>query len=561
MTLTVILISSIACANEGHNSNYSGAFPSEQSINDISVFLDSANLNKLATNSGSRNNPNPYWYQLAYQGIRQKRDIPLPITFVQDPNPDAVPIPFGAPTVTFGAVIVDASGYDNIDFHTVHHQGLRMFQSEANKQGMIILNNTVHYVDLKVLSGSPDCSTLIILYDYLITEAKVDFLFQPVNPNCTQLAFLAEAYHIPLINGPDFALTIYQGIPGLPFINLTQTYSLSSNYSQVMSSCLDPIVRKGAKSVAIVYAGTIGGSIIPAMEAAIISYNLTKAMPNLVLDNELQRQAAPIGDGCSYVKPYIEDFQKNRPDILFYSQGAVYTEQTIRCMQKELYYPPAFWIFGSTTLQNTDESWMSSLSVVNDLWPGGTNTSDPLFVSVIDYEASYLRLWGSTYANLISYAATSSTAGTITAQAINLAQSTDPDLFRQAMHSIRFESIIGDVYLVDGLQIFNHPFFCRQQGNGATSNQTFVISDGTPNTVEAIYPADKLIIRPQSFLDSLRSKSWWTKGRIAGVSLGSSILFLLIVGAAGVLIYIESKYHLIFIDKSGLPSDATSDWV
>lgn len=532
----------------------------EKLISDATIMFgeEQIHINKRDF-TPSRTNPDPYWYNLAFRGVdSKKRDIPLPITFVEDPNPDTVPIPNGAPTVSFGVVIVDATGYDNIDFHTVNHQALRMFQSQTNRQGSLILNNTVHYVDLKVLSGSPDCSSFIILYNYLITEAKVDFLFQPVNPNCTQLAFLAEAYGVPLINGPDFALTIYQGIPFLPFYSLTQTYSLSANYSQVMTSCLNPIVRKGAKTVGIVYAGTIGGSIIPAMEAAIPVYNLSKAIDNLILDNDEQQKSSLIGDGCGYVKPYIKLFKEKKPDILFYSQGVVYTEQTIKCMQRELYYPPAFWIFGSTTLQNTADSWMSSLSIVNDLWPGGTNTSDPLFSSVTQFEADYLRLWGTTYFNLVSYAATSATGGTIAIQAINAAQSTDPDLFRVAMKTLRFESLIGETYMVEGSQIFNHPFFCRQQGNGPTSNQTFVISDDTPNTVDAVYPADQLISRPQSFLDSLKHKSWWTQNRIAGIAVGASVFILIIIGLAGGFWYLERKYHFIFIPK--LETNPDDEW-
>lgn len=525
-------------------------------MNDISTFVDSTDV----THDISRTNPHPYWYELAYAGVKQRRDgsIPIPISFLPDPNPEAVPIPDGAPTVTFGVVITDASGYDNSNFHSVHNQGLRMFQSQANKQGMIILNNTVHYVDLKVLSGGPDCSNLIILYDYLITETKVDFLFQPVNANCTQLAFLAEAYHVPLINGPDFALTISQSLPFLPYYNLTQTYSLSANYTQVMSSCMNPIVRKGAKTIAIVYVESVGGTIIPAVEGAIISYNLTKVMDNLLLDNDKQKEAGAIGNGCSYINPYIQQFKKTKPDILFFSQGNVYTEQSIRCMQRELYYPPAFWLFGSTALQNTAESWMSSLSIVNDLWPGDINTTDPLFTSGINYTADYIRLWGTSLINLISYAAQSSTAGTIIAQAINMAQSTDPDMFRQAMHTIRFQSIIGEVYLVDDTQIFNHPFFCRQQGNGATANQTYVISDDTINTVDAQYPADQLISRPAAFLKSLKSKSWWTRPRVAGIVVGCTILFTLVVGALAGLVYLEYKYNCIFIPKREL--NTSEEW-
>jgi len=550
----MLLISNVNTQN-----NYWNMFPSEEAINDISRFVDSVPINRNIKDI-SRTNPDPYWYELAYRGIKGKRDSPIPVNFIPDPNSEAIPIPAGAPTITFGVVITDASGYDSIAFNTVHHEALRMFEWQANKQGSIVLNGTTYYVDLKVLSGGPDCGDFIIEYEYLINVVGVDFLFQPVNPNCTQLAFLAEAYHVPLINTVDFALTIYQGIPGLPFMNLTQTYSLTANYSLVIPSCLIPLMKKGAKSVSIIYTESTGGSIIPAMESAIITYNLTKVMATLNLDLDKQKAAAASGDGCSYIRPIIQQLKVSRPDILYYSLGPIYTEQGIRCMQKELYYPPAFWLFASSTIQGTSESWMTSFSLINDLWLGQDNTTDSLFGSATQYGNDFSRLWGVSNINLISYAATSSTGGNIIIKAINSIGTTDPDLFRQAMYNIRFASIIGDMYIPVGQNVFSHSFFCHQQGNGAGANDSFIIFPDTANTVGVEYPADSLISRPASFLDSLKHKSWWTKPRIAGVSVGVVIIVLLILGIIVGLIYLENTYHFIFIPKSGTGTKDLDEW-
>ena len=499
-----------------------------------------------------RSVPDPYWRARAFEGIKLERVIPVPVDFVPDPNPEAVPIPAGAPTVEFGLVITNADGYEQIGFNTLHHQGLRTFQMQANKMGKLVLNGTVHYVDLKVLSGGPACSSFLIEYEYLITVVGVQFLFMPVNPDCTQLAFLAEAYEIPIINAPDFALAIYQQIPSLPFASLKHTYSVAANYSLLAPSCLIPVIAAGAKTIAIVHAGTIGQDAVPAVEAAILSLGLTKAMNNTYLDNNELRTASSVGDGCSYVNPIIEQLKIAKPDILYYSLGDIYTDQGILCMHKKGYYPPAFWPFASSTVQNGPNAWQTSYSVINDMWLGGTNATDPLLVSVSDFTTYWTRLWGISQINLISYSATSSTAGTIAIEAINLAGTTDADAFNQAMHTIRFSSVIGDIYLVQGTQVFNHPFFCRQQGNGPTVNETFVIFPDTPSTVPVVYPANTLISIPPSFLESLRSRSWWTTGRKVGVGLGISFGVIIIVGGIAVAFYLlKFKYYAIFIPKGG----------
>lgn len=504
--------------------------------------------------------PDPYWHAKAWQGIKGQRDaIPVPVEFVPDPNPEAVPIPAGAPTVKFGVVVTNAAGYYDISFNTLHHQGLSTFAMQANKQKLLNFNGSVHYVDLKVLSGGPDCSSFLITYEYLISVVGVDFLFMPVNPNCTQLVFLAEAYEIPILNAPDFALAIYQQIPGLPFIGLNHTYSVSANYSLLVPSCLIPLQGK-AKTMAIVHAGSIGQDAVPAAEAAMVALGFKKAMNTTYLDIEELRAASSTGDVCDAIDPTIEALKKAKPDILYYSLGETYTDAGILCMHKKRYYPPAFFPFASSTVQNNkNESWETSLAVLPDMWLGDTNATDPVLVSVTDFTDYWTRLWGTSQINLISYSATSSSAGSVALLAINAANSTDPYLFREAMHSLRVSTVIGDLYLVEGTQVFNHPFFCRQQGNGPTVDSTTIIfPPDSPQVVPVVYPANTQIIIPASFLDSLSSPPWWTTGRKVGVGLGITFGVLLLAALIAGAIFVKFRYHAIFIPKGG--AKETDHW-
>ena len=500
----------------------------------------------------------PYWPKVDKSYQRDTRDIPIPPDFVPDPNPEAFPIPAGAPTITFGLVITVAEGYTYTGLNKLHHQGLRMFQWRVNSAGGIMLNGNATYVDLKVLAGGPDCSTFLILYDYLINTVGVDFLFSPVNPDCQKLSFLAEAYAVPIVNAPDFALAIYQQIPGIPFSTLNHTYSVAANYSLFSTACLQPVKEKGASTITILHAGTIGQDAVPTTERAIAELGLVAVINTTYLDSEKQRLAAAVGDGCSYLRPYIEQLKEVSPDILVYSLGEIYTDQGTECMHRQGYYPRAFWPFASSTLLNTDKAWMTSNSLQNDMWLGGTNTTDPIMVSVSDYERDFIRLWGTSQINLISYSAASTTAGTVLAKAIKLAGSVDAYDIRIAMHSLRFTSIIGEVYLVPGTQVFNHPFFCRQQGTGNQANSTFVIFPSTPSTVEVVYPA--LVSVPKEFTDSLKQRPWLNTARKVGIGVGAAVLFLLILGGAGAVFYFFGyKYYPIFIPKESV-KDSEDAW-
>ncbi len=509
-------------------------------------------------------NPDPKWHALAFEGfedLKYKRGpVPLDVNFVLDPNPEAVLIPTGAPTITFGLVISDMPGYNDAIFNILHHQGIRTMQWRANTGLKLVMNGTVHYVDVKVISGGPDCGNFLISYEYLITVVGVDFLIHPVNPDCQKLAFLAEAYSIPLINSPDFYLGILQDIPATPYYNLTQLYTVAANYTLLAPSCLVPLVNKGAKTIALMSAGTIGQGVIPSTNAVIEPLGLTKVINDTLFDLEKQQEASRTSDPCSYVRPYINELKLIKPDIFVYSMGPAFTDEFTRCMRLASYYPPAYWIFTGNNLVGTKDAWMTSYSLKNDFWRQETNTTDPLLISVANYTEDFVRQWGSDQISLIAYSATSSTIGTLVIEALKSSNSVDSVRFRTAMRNLNVTTVIGRTYLVPGPQIFYNPFLCRQQGNGPQANESYIIfPPDAPSVNEVVYPA--LVSIDAVFAKSLLPNKYWTKPRVIGISVGLSLLALVLIITAGVLYYVfVIKYYTIFIPKKEPGTENVEKW-
>lgn len=519
------------------------------------VLLVLCLLNLASSQRLRRINPEPYWYKLAFEGledeVRQKRgSVPLAVEFLADPNREAVSIPDGAPTITFGLVVSDMPGYNDAIYSNLHHQGVRTMQWRANSMKKLVVNNTVHYIDVKVISGGPACSNFLILYDYLITVTQVDFLIHPVNPDCQQLAFLAEAYGIPIINSPDYLLGILQSTPSLPYYNLTQLYTVAANYSLLVPSCLVPLVNKGAKTIALMTAGNVGIGVIPFTNALIGPLGLTKVLNDTTFDLEKQKEASRTPRPCSYVQSYIDELKLVKPDIFVYSMGPDFTDEFTRCLRLSDYYPPAYWIFTGNNLPDTADAWMTSHALRNDFWRDKTNVSDPLLVSVRNYTEDFVRQWGKGAISLIAYSATSSTIGTLVIEAVKAAGSTDPAKFRAAMRGLNVSTVIGETYLIDGPQIFYNPFLCRQQGNGPETNDSYIIYPFDAATArEVVYPASVNI--DPVFAASLLPRKYWTKPRVIGISVGLTVAAIVLIVLAAVLYYFfVIKYHILAIPKN-----------
>lgn len=485
------------------------------------------------------------YHQQQQQGdLRRKRA--LDVKFVPDPNPEAVPIPDGAPTISFGLVISDMPGYDDAIYSILHHRGIRMMQWRTNRDRKLVINGTVHYIDIKVLSGGPDCSNFLIAYEYLITEVKVDFLIHPVNPDCQRLPFLAESYGIPIINSPDYYLGILQNDPTLPYYNLTQLYTVAANYSLLVPSCLVPLALKGAKTIALMHAGSVGIGVIPFANAVIPFLNFTKVLNDSYFDLEKQKEASRTSKPCSYVQPYIDQLKIAKPDIFVYSMGPDFTDEFTRCLRLSSYYPPATYIYTGNGLPDTADAWMTSLTLRNDAWRDKTNVTDPLMVSVQNYTEDYIRLWNKTNMDLISYAATSSTIGTLVVEALKMSNSLDPARFRQAMRRLNVSTVIGETYLIDGPQIFYNPFLCRQYGNGRNANDSYIIFPFDAPTARAIvYPA--VVEIDPVFARSLLPKRWLNISRKLGLGLGIGLGASLILIALGVLYYFGCYKNVILL--------------
>jgi hypothetical protein len=487
--------------------------------------------------------------------IERKRQVaPLLVKYAPDPNPRPFIIPVNASTIKLGYVTINTLGFPNLVYDVIAYEGLRTMEYIINTNGGVNIADEIYYVEIIALYGGPDCNDFLILYEYLITEAKIDYMIHPTSTGCPELALLAEAYKIVNMNSNDFVLSVLSvSIP--PFNNLTYTYSLTVNYSISGQACLKPLVDKGAKTYAVYYDVLTAGVVIPGIEATADAFGMTKIIDDTILDPDVQAKHLSDGDKCGYFDNLFKQITKHKPDMLIGSFG-IYIDNLIDCMHRykhKYYNPPAMWLISGSYFQN-DSLWQVEGTVVADYWVPNANFTDPYLVNVAHWNQVYNSIWVNDTFHYSGFPPTIGVCGTLLFNALANTNGTD---IIAGLNSNDLYTVVGRLFLIPGTHVYDHPFYCSQRINATNSISGSVIYPyDTLGVVDTVFPYEPFIF-PQSFRDELKIITYWKRHKI-GIIVGSVLGFVTLLVIIGVTIYVIKSYSVLFIEDTGLQK--TSEW-
>jgi hypothetical protein len=476
----------------------------------------------------------------------QKRNIPLAVNFAPDPNPNPFIIPTNASTIKIGYVVTNTPGYISLIYHTLAYQGLRTMEYIINSNGGVIIGNETHYVEIVALYGGPDCNDFIILYEWLIVNTGIQYMIHPVSPGCPELALLAESYKVVNMNPDDYVLS-YLMATTPPFNNLTYTYSLTVDISATGESCLKPMYDKGAKTFAIFYDVATASLVVPPINSTAVGYGMTKAFNDTILDPNIQAQYLQNGDNCGYFDDLFANLVKYDPDIVIGTFG-VYIDNLIDCMHRydhQYYNPKAFWLIVSSYFTNSS-LWQVEGSILADFWVPGANFTDPFLKSVSYWNTIYQNTWVNNTLPFNGYSPTFGVAGTLLLNALVNTNGTD---VIAGLDNTNLLTIIGQMYLVPGTKIYNHPFYCSQRINAtSTKPGTGIWPYNNPGFVPPVFPWDFSF--PDSFRQEVDALYQNHLSLVAKILIGVFVsLFVIALIILVVMFIIYKKWELIFIPK------------
>jgi hypothetical protein len=444
-------------------------------------------------------------------------------------------------------VTTNTPGFDNLVYDVLENQGLSTAMYIANSIGGATFAGEQHFVETLSLYGGPDCTDFLILYEYLITTAGIDYMIYPTTNGCPELALLSEFYKIVNMNSNDFVFTILSlSVP--PFNTLIYTYSFNVNYSTSAESCLKPMFDKGARTYAVFYDIPTAAVVVPGIEATAASYGMTRLINDTILDTDIQAKHLQDGDKCGYFNDLFKELIKADPDMVIGSFG-IYIDDLIDCMhryKRKFYNPPSLWLISGSFFQNED-LWEVEGSVVADYWVPNANFTDPYLVSVAHWNQVFESTWVN---NTFHYSGFPPTIGVSVTLLLNALVSTNGTDILTGLNNNNLLTVVGEMYLLPGTKIYYHPFYCSQRINATNAISGSVIYPyNTLGVVEAVFPWNFLF--PVSFREELKVTTYWQRHKVA-IIIGSVIGFLGLIVLIGGIIYFIKGYYVVLIPDKGL---------
>jgi hypothetical protein len=476
-----------------------------------------------------------------------------PVRQYPDINPQAFAIPAGAPTIKMGRTWTATQGSPQEFYAITEEQGFSTAVYIINSNGGVTINGTQYYIEMITYNDGAECANMVILYERLIAVDQVHLLFNPVHYACTEIALLAEAYQIPIINTADYSLDEFMDT-NPSYANLFWTFSLTANYSTVGAGTVTPAYIAGARTYAIMYNPEIP-FYGPQGEAAAQALGMRPVINTTLLSLAAQAKAQSdptAADNCSYVNQFVDQLILAQPDMFMFTFSS-YSDAFIDCMHRKQYHPPAFWNIAGAAFTGQDV-WQTAGAIGETLWVRTEIVADPFLVSNQNYEQVFSQLWNiSTVANDIGYQATHGAGVSIACQAVRNAQNLGRLPIVQALAALDTSTIIGPIYMINnGLnRRYYHPYYATQRP--LTYNGTIVIvyPENVPGVQNLTYPVtfDKIV--PQFYLDFLASLQPHGLSSTAWGLIGMSIGVVVVAIAVGVGYLIFRHYnHMIIIPKS-----------
>jgi len=247
--------------------------------------------------------------------------------------------------------------------------------------------------------------------------------------------------------------------------------------------------------------------------------------------------------------PYVKQWRvaNPQPDILFIAMIPTATVQVIEAIRRDGWQPKAIMTnHGGFLQQLTDNTvevpWMVEGVIAGDSWDSSVNNPDPHFGDTVGFNTAYMQFANHTPTTLQGAAFA---AGLVLKYALESTPTLAAADIIKAMLAVDKTSFWGPLrFKPDGSLDFDG--VCLQIRN----NKLQVISSSTNATAASnltvVYPLQVSV--PKHYFDSGYHRRQTTKWILVGVIPG---VFLIVVAVIVILWVIRSRFHLIWIPKSG----------
>ena len=460
--------------------------------------------------------------------------------------------------VTFGRTWTGTLGSPQAVFGLRNDHVWRTFFHQVNNiTGGLIINSTrTMFIDNAHDDGA-SCNTMLYLCDSYVKNDGATYLIAPVQPDCTQIALIAEENQVLYANGADFTLPVlmYQ-YPTPPFSNLQWVFNTmpdqrlygtaTAQAATDLQTITNPSGGPPTKPRTVVAAYN---KEIPFLVEAYLNGLLAQGLTQLG-NTTIWTLADILTKQCEYLGPTIDTWIKLKPDVVIATSGASNTSILVTCMHQKLYHPPMLILPVPAEITEDFPAWHLDGVISEASFVASRNFQDPVFGSIQQFQDLYLQMHG---VPATSYEVTIVAGGVVIADCMMRTQSIDPYDVRECMRTYNSETLYGPTSFFGGGLYVNRTSINLQYVNGGNSTvATWPIT--WPNQTNLRYPYDFQF--PSYWLDIWTPKKSGLS-REGKLAIGLPIGLVLFIGLtlAAVIAVVKYKYHLVFWKKSSPDND------
>ena len=431
--------------------------------------------------------------------------------------------------------------------------------------GGILLNGSRYLIkDINYNDGA-DCTIMKILYQHMVDVDGAQFLFAPVNPDCSVLSKFAESRGIPFGNGGDYSLLILRITPnattpyddepwaqGVGYDDLQWTYNGMNDITQGGASCAEAMtnpkyidqsrVKSGAPP-AKVRTAVFGSNqaevpyLSATQKAQLIARGVTEVHPEQNWDlKEISARK------CAYLGPTFNAWKAANPDFIYMITGASNGSIGFDCLHSLNYESPAIMMPTALADDASDYPAWHTLGLIQELpFFASTNFQDQIFGNYQNFFDTYRALWNE---SATFYELTFASTAVVLLSCIENTQTMDPLIIRNCIRNFNQSTIYGDISFNPNGWYVDRPNVCLQKvGRGS-----YVVT--YPDT----YPNTSKLLIPSQFK---MNQTWYEEQQpphgISKTNKTLAIVFSILGGIALLAIIalylVSRKYHLFFFKK------------